>query len=85
MYPICSRLEIMPRPNSLSSLTFHSHKPQGCPDCEMERLQKWLRENTGLRAGPTETVNAVLRLVAGMQERIDSLTDRIESLDPGSR
>jgi hypothetical protein len=48
----------------------------------MERLQRWVKDNRLSRGhpGPKETVDLVLRLVAGMQGRIDSQRDRIADL-----
>lgn len=69
----------MPLNNPLVS---HVHLPSGCPDCEMERLKQWARENglLGSFAGPKATVDTLLRLVAGMQEHINSLNERIGEL-----
>lgn len=60
------------------------HVQQGgpCPECEMERLQRWVvdRRLTQQLPDPKDTVDLVLRLVAGMQRRIDSQRDRIADL-----
>ena len=78
----------MPRDNPLAPKRT-AHPPHfkastrgGCPDCELERLQRWAIENNlmGEFAGPKDTVDIVLRLVAGMQQRIDSQKDRIGEL-----
>ena len=78
----------MPRENPLAPKRT-AHPPHlrasargSCPDCEMERLQRWAREHRlmGEHDGPKDTVDTVLRLVAGMQVHIDSQKDRIAEL-----
>jgi hypothetical protein len=63
-------------------VSIHTHPPQGCHDCEMQRLMRWAANNGLIDSftGPYETVNRILRLVENMKRTIDNKESRIDHL-----